>query len=659
MHLGVCYYPEHWPESCWEKDAEAMVALGLRYVRIGEFAWSRLEPRQGVYEWAWLDRAVSILADAGLKIILGTPTATPPKWLVDTYPEILPWDAQGRVRGFGSRRHTCFSSDVWLEQSLRITEAMARRYGDHPAVVAWQVDNEYGCHDTVRSYAPHCRPAFQNWLKRKYDTVDALNQAWGTVFWSQEYDDFSTVELPVGTVTEANPAHILDYARFSSDQVIAFHRAHEKLLRQHSEGRRITHNMMGFVADFDHHELGTTLDVASWDSYPLGFTERDMNLPRPLITRYARTGHPDVSAFHHDLYRGIGRGNWWVMEQQPGPVNWAPFNPAPVPGMIRLWTWEAFAHGAELVSYFRWRQFPHAQEQMHAGLQLPNGAPASAWKEVAQVAQECTLLPDASTSKAGTTESVALLFDYPSAWVYDIQAQSASFRYMDLVYTFFTTLRRLGLDVDVCGPNADFSDYALVVVPTLPIANRAVESLKRCKGRVVWGPRSGSKTPNLGIPESLPPGPLQANLPLAIEYVDSLGPDLSFQVTWKGKTYASGVWREQINSDLEPAAHFDGGSGAVFENQQWTYLAFWPSVEFLLDYLEATATQAGLNPVRLPEDLRLRRRGPFTFAFNFGNHAVALPVPADTSFHLGTRRVPPHDVAIWEHRGDAPPEEMR
>lgn len=211
--LGVCYYPEHWPEERWEEDFKVMRALGIRYVRLGEFAWSDLEPSPGAFRWGWLDKVLDLAQGEGLAVVLGTPTATPPKWLVDRYPEILPVDREGRRRNFGGRRHYCFSSPAYREETARIVALLAERYGRHPAVVGFQVDNEFGCHGTVRCYRPSCREAFQGWLRAKYGTIDALNAAWGTAFWSQTYRDFAEVELPHLTIAEANPSHLLDYYR--------------------------------------------------------------------------------------------------------------------------------------------------------------------------------------------------------------------------------------------------------------------------------------------------------------------------------------------------------------------------------------------------------------------------------------------------------------
>jgi len=245
MKLGCCYYPEHWPEDMWAHDAAHMAELGLSLVRIGEFAWSRIEPVPGHYDWTWLDRAVETLADAGLQIIMGTPTATPPKWLVDQMPDMVAIDLDGKPRKFGSRRHYCFSHQGYQIECRRIVTAMAERYGKHPAITAWQTDNEYGCHDTVLSISASAASGFRQWLAQRYGTVEALNTAWGNVFWSMEYRDFAEIDPPYLTVTQPHPAHVQDYRRFASDEVVRFNALQVEIIREAAPGRDILHNFMG------------------------------------------------------------------------------------------------------------------------------------------------------------------------------------------------------------------------------------------------------------------------------------------------------------------------------------------------------------------------------------------------------------------------------
>lgn len=646
LRLGVCYYPEQWNPSRWREDAERMVALGIELVRIGEFAWSRIEPRAGQFAWEWLDRAVETLATAGLEVVMGTPTACPPKWLVDAHPEILAVGADGRVRSFGSRRHYCFSSEAYRTESRRIVTAVAERYGRLPVVVAWQTDNEYGCHDTVLSYSAAALRGFRRWLGERYRDVAALNQAWGNVFWSQEYGSFDEIELPVATVTEANPAHRLDFWRYSSEQVVAFNREQVEILRRLSPGRSILHNFMGFSTDFDHHAVAGDLDVAGWDSYPLGFLEW-LNVPETEKVRYARQGHPDVAAFHHDLYRGVGHGRLWVVEQQPGPVNWAPHNPAPLPGMVRAWTLEAYAHGAEVVSYFRWRQAAFAQEQMHAGLNLPDGREDTATEEVRAVVRDLALLPPSVRQRA----AVALVFDYEADWVLRIQPQGASFRYLPLVMEFYSALRRLGLDVDIVPTGTDLDDYRLVVIPSLPIlAPELVSKLAQLSVPVLVGPRTGSKTPSYQIPPELPPGPLQRLLPVSVRRVESLRPGLVECVSVDGTTVECGHWLEHVDAPMEPELRCDGGPGVWYRQGRLNYLPCWPAAGLLRHVLRALCAEARILSMDLPDGLRISRRGGLVFAFNYDRAAVTVPAAADAEFIIGSAVLPPAGAAVWRER---------
>lgn len=633
MKLGCCYYPEHWPEARWAEDARRMAEMGLSLVRIGEFAWSRIEPEPGQLDWDWLDRAIATLAAADLKIILGTPTATPPKWLVDSMPDMVAIGEQGRPRGFGSRRHYCFSHEGYRAESRRITAAMATRYGQHPAIVMWQTDNEYGCHDTVLSFSAAAAAGFRGWLAARYGTPQALNAAWGNVFWSMEYRSFDEVDPPHLTVTEANPAHWLDYRRFASDQVASFNREQVAIIRAHSPGRDITHNFMGFFTEFDHHDVGRDIDVATWDSYPLGFLEQFWFSGEEKAA-YLRQGHPDIAAFHHDLYRGCSQGRWGVMEQQPGPVNWARFNPAPLPGMVALWTLEAAAHGAELTSYFRWRQAPFAQEQMHAGLLRPDSSEAEAAPEVRAAARVLGEIGPQKTAKA----PAALVFSYEAAWVIGIQPQGASFRYLELVFEWYSALRCQGLDVDIVSPEADLAGYQMVLVPSLPIVPEGLtERLAALACPVLIGPRSGSKTASFAIPEGLAPGALRELTGVAVTRAESLRDG----VAEPADGFAVARWREDIASDLAPELSDHAGRGVVYRKDRLRYLAVWPDAKLLRLLVERMGQEAGAALLDLPEGIRVRRSASHAFTFNYAAHPLFVPhlgkTLAPASWHIAAR----------------------
>jgi len=643
--LGVCYYPEHWPETWWTEDARRMRELGLTYVRIGEFAWSRFEPARGKFDWSWLDRVIETLSAAGMNIVMCTPTATPPKWLMDEFPEIAPVDIEGRVRGFGSRRHTTFSSEVWWRESARIVEIVAERYGSHPAVTCWQTDNEYGCHDTVLSYGPEDLKGFKRWLRQRYQTTDQLNEAWGNAFWSMGVSDFEQVTLPNLTVTEANPAARLEYWRYLSSQVAAYDKMQCEIIRKHSPGRRITHNFMGMFNEFDHWPLGDHLDFASWDSYPIGFCER-FPFSEEERGRWAETSHPDVAPFNHDLYRGVGKGKFWVMEQQPGPVNWAPWNPAPKPGMVRLWTLEAIAHGAETVSYFRWRQAVSAQEQMHAGLNLPG---THEWtvggNEAGEAARDLAIL---GPLPASTQAPVALVHDYEAFWITRIQPQGADYHAHELTFRWYEAVRRLGLDVDIVKPGASLDGYKLTLVPCLPyVSDAAAAAFKVAPGYVLFGPRTGSKTRNFSIPANLPPGPIAELTGVRVAQVSSLRPNLHEVVTGQGVSGRAIRWREYVEQtkDIQVVADFPNGDPAFTCNGRYCYLACWPDEALLARAMAWLTKFANLKTLPLPEAVRLRRRGHLTFAINYGDQA--WKAPSLGKLVLGEQSVAPQSVAIW------------
>lgn len=652
MRFGVCYYPEHWPEARWAEDARLMRAAGIEMVRIAEFAWAQMEPAAGRYDWAWLDRAIETLAAAGHTVILGTPTAAPPAWLTRTYPEILRVDGDGRSRDHGTRRHYCPNSPIYREQSRRIVAAMVERYGQHPAVVGWQTDNEIGGGHTARCYCDRCAAAFREWLQARYGSLDALNAAWGAVFWSQTYSDWAQIRPPSDHIDKKNPSHELDYYRFASDSFVAYQQEQVDIIRQGAPGRFVTHNFMGLYRDLDQFDLARTLDLATWDNYPTGNPERWRQLlyPPGMDTRrcdpaYAYdVGDPIITALAHALTRGLKDAPFWVMEQQCGQINWGEVNPGVRAGTPRLWAWHALAEGAEALVYFRWRATLLAQEQYHSGLLRHDGSPDVGWADQQRLLAEKTLL-DAVAAQPFTAE-VALLFDFADLWALQLQPHRADFDYLRHLYVYYQALQRMGIAVNLAEAGADLTRYKLVIAPTLHLVDAAraarLEAYVRQGGTLLLGVRSGFKTTSNVVTDAPLPGLLRPltgaqvtswqSLPLAVGWAVTTDiPDLAGAATY---------WVETLRPEgAAVLAQYAEGAAALTEHGvgdgRCLYLGWYPAgaqAAALLRYLAGRLNIASCAV--LPPGMVAARRGPYTLLLNFaegagtavvGGEAISVP----------------------------------
>ncbi len=538
MRFGVCYFPEQWPEDRWPEDAAQMAGMGLELVRIGEFAWVAYEPQRGRFAWDWLDRAIGTLADHGLGVVMCTPTATPPVWLAQERPEILSMGPGGARRAYGSRRHTCVTSAAYREEAERIVTALADRYGAHPAVAAWQVDNEAGNHDSARCWCAECQAAFTAWLERRFGTIEALNDAWGTVFWSQTYPDFEAVRLPVPTMTAHHPALRLAHLRFASGQTVDFLAAQFDLLRARvGSSVELTTNFYSEDTVVDQAAAARLTGLAAIDSYPHGPAD-------PLAT-----------AYHLDLARGP-TGRAWIMEQQPGPINWTPLNP-PVPdGQVRLWTWQAALHGIDALLYFRWRAARYGQEAYHSGLLRQDGSPTAPVAEIEAAIRE---IGDAGLP--APEPRVALLHSAADVWAIEINPHRTGTTHRSLQLPAYAGARRLGLDVAIVDPAADLTGYEWVLAPALHLATperlAAIEAALDDGTGVVLGPRSLVVDAELAWSDRPLPAGLAARLGArVVEHLSQTAP-----VTVAPWGTPAGPWTDVLATDeAEVVATYAGGS---------------------------------------------------------------------------------------------------
>jgi beta-galactosidase len=524
IYYGSDYYPEHWPESRWSEDARLMGEAGFNVARIGEFAWAKMEPTEAEYDWAWLDQIIDTLADQGIKTVLGTPTAAPPPWLTTAHPEVLPHDRHRRVRHAGSRRHYCPNSPVYRDYTRRIVTYLAERYGHDDRVIGWQTDNEFGCYGTAQCYCDTCALRFREWLHARYGDLEALNQAWGSVFWSALYTDWEEVPLPWAAPAGHNPSHLLDFLRFGSASTCDYQQLQIDILRAQAPDQFITHNLMPFPSrELEFYHLAEPLDFISWDNYHF----------------YGAT--PAIVAATHDLHWGMKRRNYWVMEQQVSNVNWTPYNLTLRPGEVGLKVWQSIARGADGIVYFRWRAAQLGLELYHSGLLDHGGQPTRGYAEAREIGDQLPRLVQVLENSEPRQAEVALLHDYESRWSLDLQphnrdlADDEAFRRALMGPYEALWARNVPVHVLPAENEDDLSAYKLVIAPAINLLSQdnaeRLGGYVRNGGTLIATARTGFKD-RLGQVPGPPPGYLVDVMGVTIEEYDSLPPDRVNQVAY-------------------------------------------------------------------------------------------------------------------------------
>jgi beta-galactosidase len=525
LHLGAAYYPEHWPEERWPEDVRLMKETGITVVRMGEFAWSTFEPVEGEFHFEWLDRAIALLAEFGIQSVLGTPTATPPAWLTQKYPETLAVNEDGRKSEHGQRCHYCVTSPEYHRHTRRIVKSMGTHFGHNPNVIGWQFDNEY---NTV-CYCETCRTTFQSYLREKFNTLDCLNQKWTTSYWSQTYTAWEQIPIPK---SGHNPGLMLAFQEFITHAYRKFQGVQLDELRPHlPEDVWVTHNFMKWFPTYDHYELSADLDLASWDWY-------------------VGTGHNDYteSGAAHDLVRGFKRKNFWVMETQPANVNWSSVNNQVNKGECRVMAWHAVGHGADAVLYWQWRSALNGQEQYHGTLVDQSGQPRPFYGEAAQLGSEFAKISDLLAGSQ-VQAKVAILNDYASRWSLDWQPHHKDFNYVQHLIHYYKYFAANNIPVDIISADELLDGYRLVIAPGLAILNpKRVEHLTKVTEHtsgLIFTIRTGVKDTYNALLPSRPPGPLTELTNVEVEEYYAL----DTPVTVKGNFFngVSRQWAERLN----------------------------------------------------------------------------------------------------------------
>jgi len=644
MYFGADYYPEHWvypfdgtaeePESRWEQDAQLMAHAGMNVVRMGEFCWGLCEREEGKFDFTWLRRAMDAFAGQGVRIVLSTPTAAPPVWLAQKHPEILPLDENGQPRREGTRRAYCMNSDVYWEHAKKVVRAMAEALGDHPDLVAWQIDNGVGRHNTEYAFNPETKRDWHAWLKAKYETVDLLNERMGLRFWGQVVNKHEEVPMPLPAPAVHNPALITDWRRFSSDTCVAFIRMQAELLREITPKTPVTTTLRPYAVQIDHFDLADAIDFVAMDSD-------------------AAVGHKSAeNAMTIDIARSLKKNGeaegFWVMEQKAGNVAWAEANSLVRPGVVRLFSYQLLSRGATGLLYFYWRMPRIGPEKFYGGVLTHDGlAKNRMFQEVMQVGTELqTLAP----MLAGTQvqADVAILLSHPSDWALNQPMRpNKFFSQREHVQLFYSALHDRNILVDFARPTDDLSKYKLVIAPSLHmIAGGEADMLRlyvHNVGTLVGTFNTGLVDEN-HIAATDPPYEMSDMFGLKVLEFDPLPPGEENHITIKGSFPTTGLHSARLWCDIiEPmegcqilgtyAQDFYAGKAAVTMSQfgegRAIYVGTMSSLPFYHDLITWLRQICGIAPLlRAPDqvEVSMRARGDYRIYFLLNHHSQNVHV---------------------------------
>ncbi len=587
LHIGAAYYPEHWSPERWAEDIRLMRDAGLTVVRMGEFAWSSMEPAEGQFDFDWLERAIAQLAEAGILTVLGTPTAAPPAWLTQTYRETLAIDENGRRAQHGNRCHYCVNSPKYHEAARRIAGAMAERFGKNPHVIGWQIDNEF----SRVCYCEICQAEFVRFLQSRYGDLETLNHRWSTAYWSQTYFNWEQIPVPWGG---HNPGLMLEHKRFITQSYARFQKTQIDAMRPRlAPNVWITHNFMGWFDGFNHYELCQDLDMATWDWY-IG------------------TGRNDyvASGAMHNLVRGYKRRNFWVMETQPNNVNWTSVNNSLEPRETRALAWHAIGHGADAWLYWQWRSAYGGQEQYHGTLVDQANQPRPFYEDVKSVAADVAEVSPLLIDTVPAAQA-ALLYSFDSRWSIQNQRHHHDFDYVKHFIHYYRPLATRNIPTAAVSPDAPLDGYKLVIAPALNVLTETqVEVLSefaRAGGHLVLTARTGMKDDANALIPARQPGWLREAAGAEVEdYYALLEPVDVNGEGWEGQAQ---IWGERLKV-LDPEgtrvlARYGSGLGWLTDQPAVTVHDYGAGKVYLIGaYLDDAAQDALFAAILREADLQ-------------------------------------------------------
>jgi beta-galactosidase len=679
MYFGVDYYPEQWvfpysgsrerPESAWERDVDMMQSAGINVVRLAEFSWGLCEPEDGKFDFGWLKRVMDLLGKTGIKVVLATPTAAPPIWLAQKHPEILPVDERGLVKHAGTRRAVCLNSDVFWDYSKRIVENMAKALGQHPQLLAWQIDNGLGGNFTEASFNEDTRRDWHLWLEAKYETIERLNDLMGLRHWGQVVTHWKQVPMPMAAPTVHNPALVVDWCRFCSDTIVQFVRMQADLLRQLTPNRPVTTNLRPLVHRFDHFDLAETIDFVSVES---------IAAVRPKAAELACEIDMLRSLKKSDVRTPDGDTGFWVMEQKAGNATWQDVNSLVRPGVLRMFTYQLVSRGATAIVFFRWRQPRFGAEKFHGAVLPHNARPtARVFKEVAQLGDEMKLLAPALKGTRVQSE-VCILFSHDNEWALQQPMQpNKFFSLREHIQLFYNALHDRNIPVDFARPTEDLSRYKIVFAPSLHLLSGGeADRLKlyvQNGGTLVSTFNTGLVDEHNIAPDSGYPHDLTDLFGLEVLEFDQLPPGEENHLTFKGTFPTSHMHPARLWCDvIEPkecqvlatyAKDFYAGRPALTLNSfglgKAVYIGTQSHQHFYVDLVTWLRQMCNLHPLlKVPDQvevsLRQKDDAKIYFLLNHQNSPVRIQFYKPMHDFLtgntfsGNYDLPPHGVLVLD-----------
>lgn len=663
MTIGSYYYPEQWPHEYWARDLKKMAEVGFDFTHFGEFAWAYIEPEEGKFDFKWLDEAIDLAHQNGIKVILCTSSPTPPVWLVQKHPEVLMVNDQGITMQHGSRQQASWSSPVYREYVSKMVEAVAKHYAHDNRVWGWQLDNEpshYGQYD----YSQAAQERFRGWLKNKYKDIDSLNKTWGTAFWSIRYSDFSQVRIPNAKelIAQPNPHAVLDFKRFSSDEVTNFLGLQYNILRKYIPADQwITTNLMPEHAPVDPTRM-TNLDFLTYTKYLVAGYDPGVG------AQGFRMGSPTSIAFDNDLFRPIS-GVTGVMELQPGQVNWGKFNPQPMPGVVRMWIWHAFVGGNKFVCNYRFKQPLTGGEQYHYGIISTDGVtPSRSGQEYIQVIKELKSIkkyynPNSVMPKAYEARQAAILYNPDNRWEEDNQPQSNQWDFMQHLMRYYGALKELGAPVDVITEDKDFSKYPVMIAPSYELLDaKLVDRWKQYVengGHLILTSRTGQKNRNGKLWEMKWAEPIYKLIGGKVSFYDLLPDTVQGTIKMGQQNYKWNNWADVLTADAGTETwasytnQYYAGKAAVISRKlgKGTVTYVGPDTDNGLlekSVIKRVYQQAGVNTADLPKGVILDWRDGFWVGVNYSDKPYHVNIPASAKVLIGSATLKPADVVVWK-----------